>query len=121
MKIEIHAVAQFWIALDQDHVSLLKKAAEWHYDGFCNKAAQVGGFIYGWSNVVTPFEGRTEVPKCSASFRDLDLCMKILEIAGSVMFPDKRDQNIVADLRKSFRNALRMANEKMGDIIFYVE
>ncbi len=121
MKIEIHAVAKFWMDLTQEQVAVLKKAAEWHYDDTCNQAAQVGGFIHGWHNTVTPYPGMESTPKCTAFFRDLDLSLKILEIAGTVMFPDEYDQGIVAELRKSFRAALRMANEKMGDIIFHVE
>lgn len=121
MKIEIHAVARFWIALTPDHVAILKRAAEWHYDGTCNKAAQVGGFIFGWMNVTTQFPGQTEMPKCSASFRELDLCLKILEIAGSIMFPDQIDIERVFEMRKSFRAALRMSNSVMSEIIFHVE
>lgn len=121
MKIEIHAVAKFWMDLTPEHVGVLMKAAQWHYDGVCNQAAQVGGFIYGWNNAVTPYPGMEVTPKCSASFRDLDICLKILEIAGTIMFPDEIDQDRVTDLRKSFRAALQMANEKMGEITFAVE
>lgn len=121
MKIEIHAVAKFWIDLSPDHVAVLEKAAKWHYDGVCRMSAMHGGFIYGWKNITTPYPGQEEVPKCSASFRDLDLCLKILEIAGSIMFPDQIDQERVFEMRRYFHSALRMANENMGDIIFHVE
>ncbi len=121
MNIEIQAVARFWIELGQDHVAILKKAAEWHYDGVCNQAAQVGGFIYGWVNVTTPYPGQVEVAKCCATFGELNLCLKILEGANSMAFPDTSDQALIAEMRKSFFAALRMANEKMGEIIFHVE
>lgn len=122
MKIEIHAVAKFWVGLTLAHVEVLKKAADWHYDAVCQAAAKPGGFIFGWHNtLVFCSEEGAELPNCQASFRDLDTCLKILEIANRVCIPEPENQKIVCELRDSFHKAFRLANEKMSEIIFTVE
>lgn len=69
----IYAKPHFDLALNKDIVDLIIGRAKKHYDATCRKSCEQGGFLYGWNNCVD-FQ-----TTCSASFRQLDLTLKILE------------------------------------------
>jgi hypothetical protein len=62
------------IVLDACEVAYLRSLAAHHYDAKCRAAAESGGFLFGWMNTVGDESGPVK-----ATFRQLDLCCKILE------------------------------------------
>jgi hypothetical protein len=61
--------------ISKENLLHLQQVALRHYDGTCQAAGQPGGFIYGWINMLYD---KDEV-ECTATFKQLDLCTKILE------------------------------------------
>ena len=74
MKSSIILRPTFSLLLSEKIVSILMKESKNHYDSTCRKASDIGGFLYGWSNMVGLELG------LGASFRELDLTVKILEM-----------------------------------------
>ena len=108
MKIQIVAAPKFLLPLTLSQVDLLMKLGLMHYDHTCNAAVRVGGFIYGWNNRVTFSAEEAEHPSpCVANFRELDLCLKIME------FPPLSEDELrdLADMRISFGRALSRSSE----------
>lgn len=64
------------LILSKPDILFLRRAASLHYDHTCQKAGEVGGFIYGWNNMIDDETGEAVV---YASSREIDLCLKILE------------------------------------------
>ena len=96
MKFRIYGkpVIQFTLAPEQ--LDVLLTLSGLHYDSTCRAASQVGGFLYGWKNQC---EWSLET-KVSASWRDLDICCKILEI------PRYEERVIARILARLFSGAL---------------
>jgi hypothetical protein len=117
MKIAITCTPKFWIELSPEHVEVLRKLAIWHYDGVCNRAALQGGFIYGWCNSLS-YAAEGEISKCSGSFRDLDLCLKIMESVHQLI---DSEISIVREMQKCFRAALIESNSKLSQIEFSLD
>jgi len=63
----------FELTLNKEIVDLLIDRAKNHYDRTCQKSCEQGGFLYGWKNCI---EFKVT---CGASFRQLDLTLKILK------------------------------------------
>lgn len=103
-KITIRAVPKFYLSLTLAQVKLITELSSSHYDGVCRSASAVGGFIYGWVNLLTynPSE------QVSAEWRQLDTVLKICEMAS---YLDQAQQDEVAKLRKSIYGALNKAAE----------
>lgn len=79
MKATISYKPWFELDLNKAIVDLLMDTAKKHYDHTCRVSCEQGGFIYGWKNCVE-FE-----TTCGASFRQLDLTLKIFEgFSGSI-------------------------------------
>jgi hypothetical protein len=73
-KALIHVSPVYKMTLNKDLVSVLLRLSRQHYDGVCRSASAQGGFLYGWNNCVD-FEST-----CDATFRELDLTLKIMEM-----------------------------------------
>jgi hypothetical protein len=122
MKIEIQCIAKFWIELPLDSAKLLQELSAIHYDGACRSAGMVGGFIYGWVNMLTAFEGEevpTEPRKVTASFHDLDIALKIMECSPGMTPPAQFAK--VLHMRQRFMQALLTAIRELSKLSFNVE
>lgn len=83
MKATITASPVFYLTLDKEIVSILMELANSHYDAVCKQAARFGGFLYGWNNC-TEFGS-----DCQGTFHELDLSLKICELADFVISQEK--------------------------------
>jgi len=121
MKIEITCTPKFWLYLTLAQVELLSKLAIWHYDATCNRAALQGGFIFGWLNhykfVEEHDEGHGPV---SASFGDLDLALKIMEMPPKSIPDQKEALAMIGEMSINFRRALSLSNAVCSDLKFNV-
>jgi hypothetical protein len=73
------------ITLCRMDILVLKDMGERHYDGVCQRAVAHGGFIYGWYMRLDDGPGlpdRNQTFKVTATFEELDLACKIVELAG---------------------------------------
>lgn len=105
MKFKILGRPEFWFKPTTVQLRVLLLLSSLHYDGKCNQASQVGGFIYGWKNTLSM--GRTAI---KATWDNVDTCAKILE--GPL--PQRAPKNFVtarAELAIAFHAALRRGNE----------
>lgn len=108
MDIEITAEPIFWLPLTQRQITVLTKLSEAHYDWTCKSASRPGegGFIHGWSTLLEYRERTEPTPLCKATMREMDLCLKIMEMSSWL---PQDEQQVVHELRKSFFGALNKA------------
>lgn len=88
MKIQITASPVFHLPLTASDVRLLRELAAAHYDSVCKAAGVLGGFLYGWSNMLSCIEDEpasAEPRTVDATWRNIDTTLKILEMAGPVL------------------------------------
>jgi hypothetical protein len=116
VQIEISAEPRFYVPLTLEEVEVLKELSSLHYDALCRASGEpvTGGFIHGWWNSLSiqvnypisdePTEALRPV---KASWRELDLCLKIMEFVPPNLAPEKKA--VVAKLTKHFNGALRHA------------
>lgn len=92
----------FHLTLNKEIVDLIIEKGLNHYDSACRAACKQGGFIYGWRNCVNC------EATCTASFRELDLTLKILEnICGGI-----KETEISLEYKKFINNLLHDSNQK---------
>lgn len=108
----IVGVPEFWIALDLATAQLLQRLSIGHYDGTCISAGMVGGFIYGWCNLLSmpPIEPGLEV---KATWRQLDICLKICELPSSLILEER---DMIHIFVKTARFAMGLAREQRWKI-----
>lgn len=117
MKIEITASPVFRLPLTAEDVALLRELAAVHYDGHCKASGAVGGFLYGWWNMVslvnltdtgTGVVEREPPPLVRATFDQIDITLKIMEMAGPYLRGNRREGELprVDTLRRDLRAAL---------------
>jgi hypothetical protein len=88
MKIAVTFQPVFHLPLSLADAQLLRELARNHYDWTCKRAAMAepGGFINGWCNML---EHTTEEPgeplTVSATWRDMDLTLKVLEMRRAML------------------------------------
>lgn len=114
MKIEINAEPVFWFSLTKEQIDLISNTALSHYDDYCRSVARINGFVFGWREIVY-FD---ESFKLSASFRQIDTILKILEFVGYTQ-PDKID--IANSISNPFRAAMHTANRELGSLSITLE
>jgi hypothetical protein len=105
MDIEITAQPIFWLPLTPRQIEVLKKLSESHYDWTCKSASRPGegGFIHGWHVRIEYCESTEPRPLCKATWQELDLSLKIMEMSGWLPQDEK---DIVSELRTAFYGAL---------------
>ena len=92
----------FHLTLNKDIVDLIVEKGLNHYDGTCRAACKQGGFIYGWRNCVNC------EATCTASFRELDLTLKILEdFCGGL-----EEARISLEYKKFIKDLLDSSNQE---------
>lgn len=101
MRIEITGSPVFHFQLTIEQVLSIQKCAINHYDTVCRNSGMAGGFVYDWV-VQTLFENSATV---RATFRELDLTCKILEMANVLGIKE------ALRLRQAFMRALSHSNE----------
>lgn len=89
---------------DAQFMSLIRLSGA-HYDATCRAASSLGGFIYGWGNIRTLGDPAAQL---RATWRELDLCCKILEGAPQLE-PDL--YRVARELSISFRAMLGEADK----------
>lgn len=104
MKAVIRCSPAFQLDLSDEVVSLLIKKALNHYDKTCASAARQGGFIYGWANCV-----RMDC-KCSATFRELDLTLKVFEV---ICGDSEKEIKIMSGYSRFISKTLSASNDLM--------
>ena len=102
MKIEIRGKPIFLFSLTGEQLGLLIALSKAHYDSTCRAASERGGFIYGWSAELE----LDPIAKFSATWRQLDLCLKILE--GASYLPEQQ-RAVGSALACSFMGAMTRA------------
>lgn len=80
MKIAVTLDPVFHLPLEPSDARLLQDLALHHYDWDCIAAGRVGGFIFGWVNMLCHGERADSV---RATRRQMDLTLKVLELRGS--------------------------------------
>lgn len=75
MKALITAKPMFHLTLDTKTVEALMELSKLHYDRTCAAVSSQGGFLYGWRSAAGMGAD------CSADFRQLDLTLKLAELA----------------------------------------
>ena len=87
MKAIIYAVPKFAMTLTKSEIDALMRCSSCHYDLLCKRASLAGGFLYGWNNCLTspdekyPNDEPTAAVSCTT--REIDTCLKILEMPPS--------------------------------------
>jgi hypothetical protein len=102
MNIFIGAVPRFDIEITPELVALIMRLGGMHYDGYCRKATQLGGFVYGWHNRVTLAPDAIET--AIATFSQLDMVAKIVEFPPPLT---PEETAIRKDLVKSIHAAIQ--------------
>lgn len=111
MKIIITAQPKFQLQLPRAVVLLLMDCSKYHYDAACRQAGARGGFLYGWNNIMTPFEGcdpEAEGVAVSGTFSELDLTLKLCEMQHHRSPADRR---LLWDYAGLVSRALSRANQ----------
>lgn len=109
MKIEIQGRPEFRFEINKPAIDLLVKLSSTHYDGHCRSISQMGGFLRGWENhYLWGLQEPESVIKVSATFRDLDTLLKVMEMPHNL---SKEELHLRGALALSFGNALAMSNE----------
>lgn len=101
MEIKITAEPIAWVPLTDLEVDILVTCSQLHYDVLCRRAGELGGFIFGWKNSTRwAVEQGGPVPEQKVTLRDIDHCLKILEVQPPTQ--DSMVQQQHNDLRARF-------------------
>jgi hypothetical protein len=101
MQAVLHATPRFVVTLSLLEYYVLKRCSQCHYDGVCKSASLLGGFLYSWDFCIPESADRNN---CTAtfdvmcSFREIDTCLKILEMPPFDVAIDAR--SLSAQLRR---------------------
>ena len=85
MQVQITVRPSFRFDLTAKEAEMLKILAGSHYDSTCRKSADVGGFIYGWNNMMFNLAS-DEAESVTGTWDELDLACKILEPSNYIGF-----------------------------------
>jgi len=121
MKIEVVGEPRIRMPLTVAQVSLLLKLSAHHYSGDCRElsapAGSMGattnaGMLSGWRNQIAlrleDSGDRAAAHAVSASIRQLDLCLKVLELRGVC---DDSERELASALSRAILQAMRFASE----------
>lgn len=107
MNIGIRVKFDFQIPFTTTDIEVLMELSANHYDGKCQAASKIGGFIYGWNNATRfgiPLDGERTL---TATFHELDLSMKIMENSDLLTKGKPEWAASVSKMRKAFIGAVR--------------
>lgn len=122
MDIEIRVQCVFSVPFVQEQIDVLTKLAQVHYDHKCKSAPEEGGFIAKWQKYMSAdrvyrdtLTENDDPFTVSATFSELDTCLKILEVANLAYHSKLISQEAMAlctSLTRDFRGVLSLANQK---------
>jgi hypothetical protein len=118
MHIQITAKPQFSLTPTREQLNLLIRMSEMHYDHTCKMmsvgrgtGAPVNGLFVIWDHSITMQEENPEhAAVCHATFRDLDLVLKVCE-NHSILNPEERKE--VWNFTAQVSRALDLANKQV--------
>ena len=116
-RIVVYGKPVFDFTISAQEIEMLVDLSTRHYDATCKMASALGGFIYGWRNMAA---GHVAVA-VSATWRDLDLCCKILEGRQFYRQNEQHLLRMASDMAMEFGRALRYANEITENRDWYKE
>lgn len=99
---------EFRFDITKAQLDILLRCSSVHYDMTCSDASRVGGFLYGWNNLMACAAELTPpktIAQVTATLRELDTLCKILE-----MPPPDVDKREAAGMIMSFYDVLRFAS-----------
>lgn len=105
MQASISVNTVFYLTISKEMVDLLFRKSTDHYDTACRLASRQGGFIYGWINCVN-FD-----TSCKASFRELDLTLKICEGFNHLGSDTDNDKKLMIEYSDFVRRLLEKSND----------
>lgn len=114
MDIQINGQPVFYVPFTDDQCNILIKVSERHYDSLCKSYSQPGGFLFGLRNHLTYNQNDPDLLGYKTSWRDLDILMKILEIAYLSIF-DLDEKAVVLGMQRDFRRAFKDASTACKD------
>lgn len=81
MQIQIFVRPVYYLQLTLEELEPLLVMSKHHYDSVCRSASSPGGFLFGWYNTlsVPRLPEQTEPAPCQATYRELDVLLKICE------------------------------------------
>lgn len=129
----MRGIPMFELALTSDHVEVLREIAAHHYDGKCRAAGHDtsekergglfpdrNGFLTGWLRLLEPRPGCVVQPpeKIDADWHELDTCLKIIEMAGTMFgrlggLESPRKLGLATEMMIDFNHAMNVAREAM--------
>lgn len=117
MKIEIVGHPLFYFVLTKTQVKVLIKLSQSHYDMECRMASTPEslpgndiGFLQSWKRIVEAYSTIKDIkhrPAIRATFSQLDLTCKILEV---LTFLPEHEKQIANELANVFHAALKHSN-----------
>ena len=110
MEAYISVKPVFNLTLSKEIVLLLSRKSKEHYDAACRKVSEQGGFIYGWVNCID-FD-----VTCDASFRELDLTLKICEGFNHLGSDSDNDKILMREYSDLVKRLLEKSNEFIKDL-----
>lgn len=118
MKVNINGYPEFAVPLKYDHVAILMKLSDSHYDATCRTASvdrgafDMNGFLFNWANQLKYYAGATNplIPPIKIKWREMDICMKIME-AAPLLPPSEKA--IIQELQATFNGAMHIARSAM--------
>lgn len=113
MKITVTASPAFTITITREQIAVIAACSKAHYDYSCRAQGSLGGFIYGWKNLLdlSPTEFEFAV---SLNSRQLDMACKILEV------PPEKHKLVARQMSDAFRAAWHTAQRELGHLEFPV-
>lgn len=109
MKIDISVEFVFDVPMSEKAIAALTKLALHHYDGTCKMACREGGFVHRWAALVRAQKESGFDGSILASFSELDICLKIMELPIHLIEHDLTYVDAVRDMKASFRGATALA------------
>lgn len=101
------------LKLTSEHTAVLTKLAALHYSGECIAAGKPGGFLWGWTNQAA--WAADPAPSMSdGSSRQLDICLKIMEMSDCPGLLDDSERKVRDELRETIRTVLAAGNLGRG-------
>ena len=112
MEIDIRTQADFHFTLSDAEFEILVRLSASHYDHVCKSASKDGGFLNRWQRsheVWKECENPDGVKELTATFRDLDTCLKIMEMP--TLITNAEQLRLLRNMRKHFLAVLSRANQ----------
>lgn len=102
------------LMLTSEHTALLTKLSQLHYSPECIVAGRQGGFLFGWANQAAWAAPNDPPPAMSGGDRELDICLKIMEMSDTPGLLTREERDVRDLLRAAIRLALAAGSREPG-------